>query len=324
MNNVLFRWLALALIGWIWTTAHAQSYPTKPIRFIVPFPPGGTSEVLARIIAQKMSENLGQQIVIDTRPGAAGSVGTSMTAKSAPDGYTLVFTSLSPIVINVSMYKGKPPYDPEKDLAPVSLITRVPSVLTAHPGVPARTVKDVISFAKANPRKMSYGSSGAGSVNHLIGELFSAAAGIELLHVPYKGAGQGLIALLSKEVDMILAAPPAVLPHIRSGQFRAIAVSGGTRSPALPDTPTLSESGVPGFDATAWYCLMAPAGTPRPIIDIIRASLIKAMAARPVLERLLAEGAAPETTTPEEFGKLINIDIKRWAKAVQISGAKLD
>jgi tripartite-type tricarboxylate transporter receptor subunit TctC len=161
-------------------------------------------------------------------------------------------------------------------------------------------------------------------VNHLIGELFSSAAGIELLHVPYKGAGQGLIALLSKEVDMILAAPPAVLPHVRSGRLHPIAVSGGTRSPALPDTPTISESGLPGFDATAWYCLMAPAGTPRPIIDIIRAALIKAMTAPAVLERLLAEGAAPEPTTPEELGKLISTDIKRWAKAVQISGAKLD
>jgi tripartite-type tricarboxylate transporter receptor subunit TctC len=324
MSSAHFRWLTLVLLGGIWTSVHAQSYPTKPIRFIVPFAPGGTSEVLARIIAQKMSENLGQQLVIDTRPGAAGSLGTSVTVKSAPDGYTLVFTSLSPIVINVNMYKGKPPYDPEKDLAPVSLITRVPSVLTAHAGVSARTVRDVISFAKANPGKTSYGSSGTGSVNHLIGELFSSAAGIELLHVPYKGAGQGLIALLSKEVDMILAAPPAVLPHVRSGRLHPIAVSGGTRSPALPDTPTISESGLPGFDATAWYCLMAPAGTPRPIIDIIRAALIKAMTAPAVLERLLAEGAAPEPTTPEELGKLISTDIKRWAKAVQISGAKLD
>lgn len=315
---------AVALLGCICAAAHAQSYPTKPIRLIVPFAPGGTSEVLARIIAQKMTENLNQQVVIDNRPGAAGSLGTSITAKSSPDGYTLVFTSLSPIVITVSMYAGKPPYDPEKDLAPISLITRVPSVLAAHPAVPARTVKEVISHAKANPGKMSYGSSGTGSVNHLIGELFRTAAGIDLLHVPYKGAGQGLIALLSKEVDMILAAPPAVMPHIRSGQLRAIAVSGATRSPALPDTATIAESGVPGFEATAWYCMMAPGRTPRPVIDTIRASLIKAITAPPVSERLLAEGAAPEPSTPEELGRLIHNDIKRWARAVQVSGAKLD
>lgn len=324
MSAASFQWLALLLLGGLSAGVCAQFYPVRPVRLIVPFAPGGTSEVLARIIAQRMGENLGQQIVVDTRPGAAGSLGTSMTAKSAPDGYTLVFTSLSPIVINVNMYRGKPPYDPEKDLAPISLITRVPSVLTAHPDVPARTVKQVISFAKANPGRLSYGSSGAGSVNHLIGELFSAAAGIQLLHVPYKGAGLGLVALLSKEVDTILAAPPAVLPHIRSGQLRPIAVSGGTRSPALPDTPTISESGVPGFDATAWYCLMAPAGTPRLVIDVIRGSLIKAMSAPAVRKRLLAEGAAPEPTTPEELGKLISIDLKRWARAVQISGARLD
>ncbi len=325
MRNALLRgFAAVALLGGNGTAAHAQSYPTKSVRLIVPFAPGGTSEVLARIIAQKMAENLGQQFVIDNRPGAAGSLGTAMTARSSPDGYTLVFTSLSPIVINVSMYAGKPPYDPEKDLAPISLITKVPSVLAAHPGVPARTVKEIISFAKANPDKMSYGSSGTGSVNHLIGEMFRTAAGIDLLHVPYKGAGQGLIALLSKEVDMILAAPPAVMPHVRSGQLHAIAVSGATRSSALPDTPTIAESGVPGFDATAWYCMMAPAGTPRPIINAIRASLIKAITVPPVSERLLREGAAPEPSTPEELGKLIHDDIKRWATVVKLSGAKLD
>lgn len=325
MRSALLRgFAALALLGGNGTPTHAQSYPTKPVRLIVPFAPGGTSEVLARIIAQKMAENIGQQFVIDNRPGAAGSLGTAITARSSPDGYTLVFTSLSPIVINVSMYAGKPPYDSEKDLAPISLITKVPSVLAAHPGVPARTVKELISFAKANPDKMSYGSSGTGSVNHLIGEMFRTAAGIDLLHVPYKGAGQGLIALLSKEVDMILAAPPAVMPHVRSGQLHAIAVSGATRSSALPDTPTIAESGVPGFDATAWYCMMAPAGTPRPIIDTIRASLIKAITVPPVSERLLREGAAPEPSTPEELGKLIHDDIKRWAKAVKLSGAKLD
>jgi tripartite-type tricarboxylate transporter receptor subunit TctC len=324
MSSVLFRGLAFVLLAWICTSSHAQSYPSKSIRFIVPFPPGGSVDVLARIIAQKMSENLDQQIVIDNRAGAAGSVGTSMTAKSSPDGYTLLFTSLSPIVINVSMYSGKPPYDPEKDLAPISLITKTPAALFTHLGVPVRTVKDIISYAKANPGKMSYGSSGTGSVGHLTGELFRAAVGIDLLHVPYKGGGQGLIALLSKEVDMIIFGLAGILPYVRSGQLRSIAVSGATRSPALPDTPTIAESGVPGFDATVWYCLMGPAGIPRPIIDTTRASLIKAITAPPVSERLLAEGALPEPSTPEELGKLIHGDIKRWAKAVQMSGAKLD
>jgi tripartite-type tricarboxylate transporter receptor subunit TctC len=318
--------LVVVLAG-AWGLGQAQSYPafpTKPVRLIVPFEPGGTSEVLARMIGQKMSEHLGQSVIIDTRPGASGSIGTALMAKAAPDGHTLLFTSLSPIVINMHVYKGKFPYDPEKDLAPISVITKVPSVLTAHSDLPERTLKDVIAFAKANPGKLSYGSSGTGSVNHLIGELFKTTAGIDLLHVPYKGAGQGLTALMSKEVSMILAAPPAVLPHIRTGKFRAIAVSSATRSPALPDTPTIHESGLPGFDMTAWYCMMAPGGTPRPIIETIRTALIKTITTPPISERLLADGAAPEPTTPEELAKLIHADLKSWAKAVEIAGGKKD
>lgn len=299
----------------------AQSYPAKPIRLIVPFAPGGTSEVLARMIGQKMAEHLGQTVVIDTRPGASGGLGTGLTASASPDGYTLLFTSLSPIVINVSVPGVKLTYDPEKDLAPISVITKVPSVFTVHSDFAARTVKDLVAAAKAAPGKLSYGSSGVGSVNHLIGEMFKANAGINLLHVPYKGAGQGLIGLMTKEVNMILAAPPAVLPHLRSGQLRALAVSSAKRSPALPDTPTISESGIPGFDLSAWYCLMAPAKTSRPIIDTVRSALLKSITAPPVSDRLIAEGAAPEPSTPEELAKLIRSDIRTWAKAVEISGA---
>lgn len=305
-------------------TAHSQVYPTKPVRLIVPFAPGGTTEVLARIIGQKLGEQLGQQVIIDNRPGASGSLGTTIAAKSSPDGYTLLLTSLSPIVINVNMYAGKGPYDPEKDLAPISLITKVPSVITTPSAATFRTVKDIIAAAKANPNRLSYGSSGTGSVNHLIGELFRLAAGIELLHIPYKGAGPAMIALLSKEVDMIIASPVAIMSQVRSGQVRAIAVSGAKRAPALPDVPTISESGVPGFDFTAWYCMMAPAGTPRPIIEKVRNALAQAIQTPAVTERLNAEGAVPEPTTPEELLKLIRSDRRLWAKAVEISGAKLD
>lgn len=304
--------------------AHAQNYPAKPVRLVVPFAPGGTTEVLARIIGQKLGEQLGQPMIIDNRPGASGSLGATITAKSSPDGYTLMLTSLSPIVINVNMYSGKPPYDPEKDLAPISLITKVPSVITTPSAASYRTVKDIIAAAKANPHKLSYGSSGMGSVNHLIGELFRLAAGIELLHIPYKGAGPAMIALLSKEVDMIIASPVAIMSQVRSGQVRASAVSGAKRAPALPDVPTIAESGVPNFDATAWYCMMAPAGTPRPIIDKVRNALAQAIQAPLVMERLNAEGAVPEPTTPEELLKLIKSDRRVWAKAVEISGAKLD
>ena len=321
MPRALYFCLMCVLFSSIGGHGLAQSYPNKPIRLIVPFAPGGTSEVLARMIGQKMGEHLGQTVIIDTRPGASGSLGTGLTARASPDGYTLLFTSLSPIVINVSVSSIKLSYNPEKDLAPISVITKVPSVFTVHSDSSVRTAKDLIATARAAPGKLSYGSSGVGSVNHLIGEMFKAATGVNMLHVPYKGAGQGLMGLMTKEVNMILAAPPAILPHTRSGQLRALAVSSAKRSPALPNTPTISESGISEFDLSAWYCLMAPAGTPRPIIETIRSALIKTITTSPVLDRLIAEGAAPEPTTPEEFAKLIRSDIKTWAKAVEISGA---
>jgi len=323
MTKILYAFLAGILTAGFASHGVAQTYPTKPIRLIVPFAPGGTSEVLGRMIGQKMGELLGQTVVIDTRPGASGSLGTGLTASALPDGHTLLFTSLSPIVINVNMSNMKLSYNPEKDLAPISVITRVPSVFTVHAESPMRSIKDLIATAKASPGKISYGSSGVGSVNHLIGELFKAGAEINMLHVPYKGAGAGIIGLLSKEVNMILAAPPAVLPHTKSGRLRALAVSSANRSPALPDIPTIVESGVAGFDLTAWYCLMAPAGTPRPIIDKINAALVKTITVPPVSDKLIAEGAPPEPSTPEAFAKLIRSDISVWGKAVKLSGADL-
>jgi len=323
MTKILYAFLAGILTAGFASHGVAQTYPTKPIRLIVPFAPGGTSEVLGRMIGQKMGELLGQTVVIDTRPGASGSLGTGLTASALPDGHTLLFTSLSPIVINVNMSNMKLSYNPEKDLAPISVITRVPSVFTVHAESPMRSIKDLIATAKASPGKISYGSSGVGSVNHLIGELFKAGAEINMLHVPYKGAGAGIIGLLSKEVNMNLAAPPAVLPHTKSGRLRALAVSSANRSPALPDIPTIVESGVAGFDLTAWYCLMAPAGTPRPIIDKINAALVKTITVPPVSDKLIAEGAPPEPSTPEAFAKLIRSDISVWGKAVKLSGADL-
>ncbi len=308
----------------VFAQALAQAYPTKPIRLIVPFPPAGTADVLARIIGQKMGESLGQQIVVDLRPGASGSLGALLTAKAPPDGYTAMLTSLSPLVINVHMFSGKPQYDPQKDLAPISLITKVPSVITVHNTSALRSMKDVVAAAKANPGKLTYGSSGAGGVNHLITELFRSAAGIELIHVPYKGAGPAMIALLSKEIDISVASPVAIMSQVRAGQVRALAVSGAARSPTLPDVPTIAETAVPGFDSTAWYAMLAPAGTPRAYIDKLQGAVVVAMRTPLIIERLNAEGAAPEPTTPEALRKLIEVDSQRWAKAVKISGAKLD
>ena len=235
-----------------------------------------------------------------------------------------MLTSLSPLVINVHMFSGKPQYDPQKDLAPISLITKVPSVITVHNTSALRSMKDVVAAAKANPGKLTYGSSGAGGVNHLITELFRSAAGIELIHVPYKGAGPAMIALLSKEIDISVASPVAIMSQVRAGQVRALAVSGAARSPTLPDVPTIAETAVPGFDSTAWYAMLAPAGTPRAYIDKLQGAVVVAMRTPLIIERLNAEGAAPEPTTPEALRKLIEVDSQRWAKAVKISGAKLD
>jgi tripartite-type tricarboxylate transporter receptor subunit TctC len=317
--------LACSTIAPLPAQAQAPAYPVRAIRMVVPFAPGGTTDVLARVLGQQMGDRFGQTIVVDNRPGGSGVVGTTITARSAPDGYTLLLTSLSPVVINVSMFPpGKAPYDPEKDLAPISLITRVPSVIAALASSEIRSLGDLSRVAKARPGRVTFGTAGAGSVNHLIGELFRVGANIEILHVPYKGAGPAMAALLSKEVDLMISSPVAMMSQVRNGQVRALGVSGAKRSPVLPDTPAIGETAVPGFDSTAWYALMAAGGTPRPIVERVRGVLVQAMQEPAIAERLIGEGAVPETSTPEDLAQLIRVEIKRWAKAVQLSGAKLD
>lgn len=317
MNKLLGPVVGALLVGATFACA-GQDFPTKPIRLIVPYAPGGTTEVLARLVSQKMGEILGQQIVIDTRPGATGTVGTTLVARAQPDGYTVLWTSLSPIVINPSTQPSLP-YDPQKDLTSISLITQVPSLIAVHPSVPVNSVKELIALAKATPGKLKYGSSGAGGINHLTMELFTAAAGIQLLHVPYKGAGPAAIAALGKEVDMAVAAPPAIMPHLTTGRLRAVAVTSVKRSPALPDVPTVAET-ISGFSATAWYGMLAPAGTPSKIILRLNKALASALESPQVKTRLLAEGAAPEPSSPSELAAIIREDIGRWAKALQIAG----
>jgi len=317
MNKLVSLAVAALLASTAFACA-AQSFPTKPIRLVVPYAPGGTTEVLARLVSQKMGDILGQQIVIDTRPGATGTVGTTLVARAQPDGYTLLWTSLSPIVINPSTQPTLP-YDPQRDLMPVSLITQVPSLIAVHPSVPVKNVNELIALAKANPGKLNYGSSGAGGINHLTMELFNAAAGIHMLHVPYKGAGPAVIAALGKEVDMAVAAPPAMMPHITAGRLRGVAVTSLKRSPALPDVPAVSET-MPGFSATAWYGMLAPVGTPNGVILQLNKALASALETPQVKARLLAEGAAPESSSPAELAAIIRNDIGRWAKALKIAG----
>ena len=318
------RNLAIALLGFSVVPGHAQNYPERAVRLIVPFAPGGTTDVLARILGQRLGENLGQQVLIDSRAGAAGNLGTAIAAKAAPDGYTLLLGVVSPLAINVSLYGSKLPYSPVRDFAPISMITKVPQVIALHPSVPARSVSQLIALAKKHPGKLTFGSAGAGTSNHLVGELLNTVAGIRMVHVPYKGAGPASIAVFSGEIDMMISGPPAVMNFFKQGRLYPLAVTSSTRSPALPSVPTMIESGLPGFEATAWYCLMAPAGTPRPIIDVVHAALVKALDTPQIKQRLLDEGAAPDSSTPEELGAFIKSEIVKWDKAVKLAGAQVN
>ena len=304
--------------------AHAQEYPNKPVRWIVPFAPGGGPDVVARIVGNELGKTLGQQIIIDNRAGAAGNLGSALAAKSPPDGYTLLLGIASPLAINVSLYGSRLPYNPAEDFAPVSMIMKVPQVLLLHPSVPARDLKQLIALAKADPNKLNYGSGGSGTSGHLVVELFKMAAGIQITHIPFRTSGLSAAAGLSGEVDMVVGSAATFLPYIKSGRLRPIAVSSAKRSPAIPHILTMMESGLTGFDVTSWYCMVAPAGTPRPIVDKVRTALIRAMQAPEVHQRLLSEGAAPEPSTPEELGAFIRAEIVKWAAAVKASGAKVD
>ena len=299
-----------------------QDYPTRAIRMILPQGPGGSTDIVARVIGQQLSEKLGQQVVIDNRGGAAGNIAAGLVAKAAPDGYT-VLQAGAPFVINASLYKTIP-YDPVRDFVPVSLIAKAPQVLTVNPSLPAQNLKQLIALAKLRPGNLTYASAGSGTSNHLVGELFKNAAQIDMVHVPYKGGGQQLIALLGGEADMIITSPLTVFNHVKDRRLRALAVSTAKRSPALPDTPTMIESGFPGFDVSTFYCVVAPAGTPAPVIEKLRSALVEAIKNPNVQKRLQDEGAIPESSTSQELGTFIRSQIVTWERAVKISGAKAD
>lgn len=322
MRKAITCAMLIAFVAASQAPASGQQYPNRPIRLIVPFSPGGTTDILARTLGQALGDNLGQSIVADNRAGASGNLGTALATKAEPDGYTLLLGVISPLAINVTLFGAKLPYDPLKDLAPISLITKVPQVISMNPQVPAKDLKELIALAKAQPNKLNYGTAGAGTSNHLVAELIKAAADIQMQHVPFKGAGPASIAVMAGEVQMMVSAPPAVISHFKSGRLRALAVSSPKRSPALPDVPTIAESGLPGFEATAWYSLMAPAGTPAPIIKKVHQALVKAMQTPAVRDRLLAQGAVPQSSTPEELRAFMRAEIPKWAKAIELAGVK--
>ena len=304
--------------------AAAQRYPEKSIRFIAPYAPGGSTDLLTRTLALKLTDFLGQAVVADNRPGAGGNIGADIVAKSASDGYTILLAPVSPMAINVTLYGSKLPFNPEKDFAPVTLVAKVPLVIVVNLTVPSRTLQEFIALVRSRPGKMTYGSSGNGSSNHLTGAMLMSAAKLDMVHIPYKGGGPGMIALLGNEIDMMVAQIPSSRQMHISGKVRALAVSGAKRSAALPDVPTMIESGLPGFEATSWYCVVAPAGTPKTIIDRLNAEIVKALNTPEVRQRLADEGAEVEASTPAELARFVHAEIAKWGKAVKDSGARLD
>jgi len=316
------KWIAVAIaIGLATGSAHAQNYPTRAITLVIPFAPGGSTSIVGRGIADKMSELLGEKVVVDNRPGAGGTVGTKAVAKSEPDGYTLVLGYTGTLAIGPSLYKSAG-YDPRKDFAPIGLIGNAPNSLVVHPSFPAKTVAELIAYAKANPGKVNFGSAGAGTASHITGEYFARAAGITLVHIPYKGTGPALTDLLGGHIPMAFAPIPASHPNVTAGKLRALAVTSITRSGLLPDVPTMVEAGLPGFDASLYYGLAAPAGTPRPVIDKLNKALRDALASDEVKKQLGNDGTEITPGSPEDYAAFIEKDEKKWAQLVKTSGVE--
>ncbi len=302
--------------------AHAQQFPEKPIRLVVPVAPGGSLNLYTRFIGQKLSEILGQPVIVDNRPGANGMIGADIVAKAAPDGYTLLMGATPTLAISPTLYAGKMPYNPETDFAPITMVAKAPSVLAAHPAVPSKNLKELIAFAKANPGKLNYATSGTGSGNHLVGEMLKAAAAIDMVHVPYAGGGPGLIALLAREVDLMVTPPPILIPMAKAGRVRLLAVSSAKRSPAMPDVPTVAEAGYPGFEVTVWYCVVAPRGTPSAVVQRLHGALTTVLKSAEFRDRLLADGATPESSSPQELSAWVKAEIGKFAQVIKAAGIK--
>jgi tripartite-type tricarboxylate transporter receptor subunit TctC len=314
---------AIALVAtFVPLTAAAQGYPAKPIRYIVPFPPAGATDILARWVAEKVSPVLGQPVVVENRPGAAGGVGTELVAKSPPDGYTILMATAAQS-ISETLY-AKQPFSFARDLAAVALIARVPNVMEVHPSVPARTVKEFIALAKSRPGQLNFASSGSGTTLHMSGELFKLMTGTDIVHVPYKGSGPAITDLMAGHVSVMWDNLPASLPYIKAGRLRAIAITSAQRYPGFPELPTVAESGVPGYEASAWFGVVVPAATPREVIARLNGEINKAVNLPDMKERLAQQGATPAPGSPEDFAAWIRAEIAKWAKVIKASGARVD
>jgi tripartite-type tricarboxylate transporter receptor subunit TctC len=294
----------------------AQSYPSKPIRFIVPFPPGGGNDLVARELAQYLAEPLGQPVIVDNRPGASTIIGTELAAKAAPDGHTIFMGNNSTLAINPNLYR-KLPYDAVKDFAPVSLLASAPFVLLVHPSLPVRSVKELIALARARPGQLNFGSAGTGITTHLAGEMFNIMARVNMVHIPYKGAGPAMTDLIAGHIQLAFNNVLSALPHVRSGRLRALGVTSAERSRVLPDLPTIAESGLPGYEASVWYAVLAPARTPPQIVSRLNTEFLKVLQQPKVQERLSSDGAAIVGSTPEVLATTIESDIVRWGRIIK-------
>ena len=325
MQTSMTRWRAILMVIAMISTSQAlaQSFPTKPVRLVVPFPPGGAVDFYARVVANPLSELLGQPVVIDNKAGASGMIGADLVAKSAPDGYTLLLGNIASLAINVGIYP-KMAYDPAKDFTPIIRTVDVNYVMVVHPSVPANTVAELIAYAKANPGKLAYGSAGSGSLPHLATELMKALTGTDMVHVPYKGGGPMVADLLGGSVQVVIGDQANLMPHVKTGKLRALAVGSPKRSANFPEIPTFAEAGLVGFEVIAWQGLVGPAGMPPDVVKRLNDAFNKTMAMPEVRERLLGGGLDPVGGTPDEFGRFIRSEIVKWSKIAKDVGAKAE
>jgi tripartite-type tricarboxylate transporter receptor subunit TctC len=309
---------AMALAGWPVPAAAQQAYPSKPVRMISPFPPGGGNDTLCRIVAQRLVEELKQQVFVENRAGANGIIGTEIAARSAPDGYTIVLIP-SGHAVNATLYR-KLPFDSLRDFTPITLAGSSPLVLAVHPSLPAKNVKELVALAKARPGQLTYVSAGVGASGHLGGALFESLTGTQMVHIPYKGMAVAITDLMSGQVSLTFGTSLSVIPHVRSGRLRALATTGARRSPALADLPTVAEAGVPGYEASLWYGFAGPARLPPEIVRRLNSAIVAVLGLPDVRARLASQGVDPQPTTPEEFAQLLASDVERWAKVIQRAG----
>ena len=321
-RNYLFLLYILSLLG-IALPVVAQNYPSKSIRILVGFAPGGSTDIVARLIAQEMTKNVGQQVVVDNRPGAGGNIAAELTSKAPPDGYTLFACTTGVFAIQPFLY-AKLPYDPEKGLTPITQTGSLPYIIDLHPSLPAKNVKEFIAIAKERPGQINYASSGIGTASHLAAALFASAAKINMVHVPYKGTGNAMSDLLAGQVVLLFDQPVSSLPHVYAGKLRVLGISSGTRFSTLKDIPTIAEQGLPGFEAISWSGICGPGGMPKPIVDRIYNEVAKVLKAPEIRDRLLRDGIEPVGSTPEQYAEHIKKEAVKWGKVVKDSGARVD